>query len=45
MFHCEASLVEAVDDVAVDDVRRFFFFLHDELYIALEKTMHPRGCM
>lgn len=32
MFHCEASLLEDVDDVAVDDARHFFFFLHDELY-------------
>lgn len=41
MFHCEASLVEDVDDVA--DVRRFFYTTN---YITLEKNdAFKRMCM
>lgn len=44
MFHCEASLVEDVDDVA--DVRRLF--LHVELYNVgkkrrIQEDVHDRG--
>ena len=37
MFHCEASLLEDVDDVAVDDARHFFFF-YTTNSITLEKN-------
>lgn len=38
MFHCEASLLEDVDDVAVDDARHFFFFFYTTNSITLEKN-------
>lgn len=44
MFHCEASLFEDVDDVAVDDVDRFYT-VRSTIERREKRTAYPRGCI
>lgn len=44
MFHCEASLFEDVDDVAVDDVDRFYT-VHSTIERREKRTACPRECI
>lgn len=44
MFHCEASLFEDVDDVAVDDVDRFYT-VRSTIERREKRTACPRECI